>query len=66
MQLGDAGVQLGGRPGTYGVRPNMPEATTKLSHRNDDSPVATRYLPSSPVTRVTRMPVRTGSSKVEA
>ena len=66
MQLGDAGVQLGGKPGTYGVRPNVPEATTKLSHRNDDSPVAMRYLPSSPVTRAMRMPVRTGSSRVEA
>ena len=54
------------KSGTYGVRPNVPEATTTLSHRNDGPSVVTRYPPFSRASRRTRTPVWTGSSKVEA
>jgi len=51
------------KPGTYGVRPKVPDATTTLSHRNDGPSVATRYAPSRRASRVTRTPVRTGRPK---
>src|SRR4029450_2645585 len=51
------------KPGTYGARPNVPEATTTLSHRNDGPSVVTRYSPSWRGSRGPRPPRRAGGAE---